>query len=107
MCDSDIFISIPCLAVLRGLINEEDNGICRRFNPGMFKEGEEHHKKYMELKAEYLKLKTKVCGNTEFIIRTGGSGSAHGSRQRSQSRDATASLPIGSKATVASSLVNH
>jgi hypothetical protein len=107
MCDSDIFISIPCIAVLRGLINEEENGICRRFLPEMFKEGDEHHKKYMELKSEYLKLKTKICGSTEFIIRTSGSGSSHGARQRSQSRDATASIPIGSKATVASSLVNH
>jgi hypothetical protein len=80
MCDSDIFITIPCLAILRGLIYEEDKGICRRFLPEMFKEGEEIHKKYMELKAEYLKLKTKVCGNTEFIIRTGGSGSGHGTR---------------------------
>jgi hypothetical protein len=71
----------------------------------MFKEGDEQYKMYLELKAEYLKLKTKVCGNTEFIIRTGGgSGSAHGTRQRSHSRDATASVPLGSKATVASSL---
>ena len=36
MCDSDIFITIPCLAVLRALINEEDNGICKRFHPEMF-----------------------------------------------------------------------
>ena len=79
MCESDIFITIPCLAVMRGLI-DEDNGICRRFLPEMFKEGEEHHKKFMELKAEFLKLKTKVCGSTEFIIRTGGSGSGHGTR---------------------------
>ena len=64
MCDSDIFISIPCIAVLRGLINEEENGICKRFLPEMFKEGDEHHKKYMELKSEYLKLKTKICGST-------------------------------------------
>ena len=107
MCDSDIFISIPCIAVLRGLINDEENGICKRFLPEMFKEGYEHQKKYMELKSEYLKLKTKICGSTEFIIRTGGSSSSQGARQRSQSRDATASIPIGSKATVASSLVNH
>lgn len=32
-CDSDIFMTIPCLAVLRGLINEEENGICKRFLP--------------------------------------------------------------------------
>lgn len=80
MCDSDIFITIPCLAVLRGLINEEDFGICKRFHPEMFKEGEEHYKKLIELKAEYIKLKTRVCGSTEFIIRTGGSGSGHGQR---------------------------
>lgn len=83
MCDSDIFISIPCIAVLRGLINEEENGICRRFLPEMFKEGDDHNKKYLELRSEYLKLKTKICGSTEFIIRTGGSGSSHGARQRS------------------------
>jgi hypothetical protein len=83
MCDSDIFISIPCIAVLRGLINEEENGICRRFLPEMFIEGDDHNKKYMELRSEYLKLKTKICGSTEFIIRTGGSGSSHGARQRS------------------------
>ena len=83
MCDSDIFISIPCIAVLRGLINEEENGICRRFHPEMFKDGDDHNKKYMELKSEYLKLKTKICGSTEFIIRTSGPGSSHGARQRS------------------------
>jgi len=49
----------------------------------MFKEGDDHYKKYMELRSEYLKLKTKICGSTEFIIRTGGSGSSHGARQRS------------------------
>ncbi len=79
-CESDIFITIPCLAVLRGLISEEENGICRRFLPEMFKEGEEPQRKYLELKAEFLKLKTKVCGNTEFIIRTGGPSSGHGTR---------------------------
>ncbi len=40
-CESDIFITIPCLAVLKGLINEEDNEICKRFLPEMFKEGED------------------------------------------------------------------
>jgi hypothetical protein len=45
MCDSDIFMTIPCLAVLRGLINEEENGICRRFLPTMIKDGEENQKK--------------------------------------------------------------
>jgi hypothetical protein len=45
MCDSDIFMTIPCLAVLRGLINEEENGVCRRFLPTMIKEGEENQKK--------------------------------------------------------------
>jgi hypothetical protein len=86
-CDSDIFMTIPCLAVLRGLINDEENGICKRFLPSMIKDGEENHKKAMELKAEFLKLRAKVCGNTEFIIRT---TSSH-LRQRSNSRDASAS----------------
>jgi hypothetical protein len=86
-CDSDIFMTIPCLAVLRGLINEEENGICKRFLPSIIKDGEENHKKAMELKAEFLKLRAKVCGNTEFIIRT---TSSH-LRQRSNSRDASAS----------------
>ena len=49
----------------------------------MFKEGDDHNKKYMELRSEYLKLKTKICGSTEFIIRTSGPGSSHGARQRS------------------------
>ena len=69
-CDSDIFMTIPCLAVLRGLINEEENGVCKRFLLTMSKEGEENHKKALELRAEFLKLRTKVCGNAEFIIRT-------------------------------------
>jgi len=77
ICDSDIFMAIPCLAVLRGLINEEEIGICKRFLPSMFKEGDENFKKSLELKGEYLKLKTKVCGSAEFIIRTNSnSGSA-------------------------------
>jgi|LauGreDrversion4_2_1035121.scaffolds.fasta_scaffold1749564_1 hypothetical protein len=84
MCDSDIFMTIPCLAVLRGLINEEENGICRRFLPTMIKDGEENQKKALELRTEFLKLRAKVCGNTEFIIRTTSSQL----RQRSNSRDA-------------------
>ncbi len=90
-CDSDIFMTIPCLAVLRGFINEEENGVCKRFLQTMSKEGEENHKKALELCAEFLKLRTKVCGNTEFIIRT---TSSH-LRQRSNSRDASASVPNG------------
>jgi hypothetical protein len=82
-CDSDIFITIPCLAILRSILNEDENGICKRFLPSMFKEYEDHNKKYSELKSEYLKLKNKVCGNTEFIIRSGGPGSGHCSRPRS------------------------
>jgi hypothetical protein len=69
-CDSDIFMTVPCLAVLRGLFYEEENGICRRFLPQLTKEGDENHKKSIELKSEFLKLRAKVCGNTEFIIRT-------------------------------------
>jgi len=105
-CDSDIFIAIPCLAVIKSLAGDsvEEAGICRRFLPTMFKEGEEPHRKNAELKSEYLKLKTRVCGNTEFIIRSN-PGSSHGQRQRSHSRDATAHIPNGSKATIASSLV--
>ncbi len=100
-CDSDIFMTIPCLAVLRGLINEEENGVCRRFLPSMTKDGEENHKKAMELRAEFLKLRAKVCGsNTEFIIRT---TSSH-LRQRSNSRDASASALNSQKPTVASSI---
>ncbi len=76
ICDSDIFMTIPCLAILRGLVNEEELGICKRFLPAMFKEGDENYKKSLELKAEYLKLKTKVCGSAEFIIRTTSGGSA-------------------------------
>jgi hypothetical protein len=45
ICDSDIFMTIPCLAVLRGLVNEEELGICKRFLPSMFKEGDENYKK--------------------------------------------------------------
>lgn len=91
-CDSDIFMTIPCLAVLRGLVNEEESAICKRFLPSITKEGEENYKKAMELRAEFLKLRAKVCnGNTaEFIIRT--TNSSH-LRQRSNSRDASASLP--------------
>lgn len=99
-CDSDIFMTIPYLAILRGLINEEENGICKRFLPSMAMEGEEYHRKALELRSEFLKLRTKVCGNTEFIIRT---TSSH-LRQRSNSRDASASIPNGQKPTVASSI---
>ena len=77
MCDSDIFISIPCLAVLKSI--DEDLGVCRRFLPTMYHEGEETCKKYVELKSEYAKLKARVCGGTDFIIRTT-NGSSHGQR---------------------------
>jgi hypothetical protein len=80
-CDSDIFITIPCLPILRNMVLDEDNGICRRFLPSMFKEGEDHQRKSSELKSEYLKLKTRVCGSTEFIIKTGSTpNSSHGQR---------------------------
>ena len=103
-CDSDIFIAIPGLAILKNLIHasEDEKTICHRFLPHMLTEGEETNRKYQELKSEYLKLKTRVCGGSDFIIRCG-SGSA--SRQRSQSRDATAMIPNGTKATIASSLI--
>ena len=100
-CDSDIFMTIPCLAILRGLINEEENGICKRFLPSMIKDGEESHKKAQELRGEFLKLRAKVCGNTEFIIRS--TTSSH-LRQRSNSRDASASAINSQKPTVASSI---
>jgi hypothetical protein len=105
--DSDMFIAVPCLSVLRCLVlsETEEGGICRRFMPAMYVEGEEPQRKYAELKSEYLKLKTRVCGGAEFIIKRG--GSSHGSRQHSQSRDATAMIPNGSKATIASSIVPH
>lgn len=87
-CDSDMFIAVPCLPILKCLTAVNDNseetggtGICKRFLPTMFKEGEEPHHKYAELKSEYLKLKARVCGNTEFIIKRG--NSSHGARQRS------------------------
>ena len=49
-CESDIFMTIPFLAVLRGLINEEENGVCKRFLPSIIKDGDENNKKYLELK---------------------------------------------------------
>ena len=74
-CDSDIFIAIPGLAVLKTLTHaQEDESICRRFLPSMFQEGEEACKKYSELKSSYLKLKTRVCGGADFIIRSGSGG---------------------------------
>lgn len=74
-CDSDMFMAIPCLVIMRGLVSEEDIGLCRRFLPSMYKEGEEPQRKFTELKGEYLKLKTRVCGGTEFIIKRGGGSS--------------------------------
>jgi hypothetical protein len=82
-CDSDIFIAIPGLAVLKSLTHDEDTSICKRFLPSMYAEGEEAHRKYTELKSLYLKLKTRICGGSDFIIRSGSGGQ----KQRSQSRD--------------------
>ena len=36
----------------------------------MFTDGEENHRKFSELRSEYLKVKARVCGGTEFIIKT-------------------------------------
>ena len=73
-CESDIFIAIPCLAILKHLLSDhQEDSLCNRFLPLIFKEGEEPHRKHLELKQEYLKLRTRVCGSTEFIIRTGSS----------------------------------
>jgi len=58
---------------MRSVISEE-GGLCRRFLPAIAKDGEEDHRKYTELQSEYLKLKTRVCGGTEFIIKS----SSHG-----------------------------
>jgi len=82
-CDSDIFIAIPGLAVLKSLTHDEETSICRRFLPSMYTEGEECQRKYAELKGLYLKLKTRICGGADFIIRSGSGGQ----KQRSQSRD--------------------
>lgn len=55
-------MSIPCLLILKSLEDYKDHddnevqdnkNICKRFLPKMFKEGEEAHKKYNELREEY------------------------------------------------------
>ena len=40
-CDSDMFIAIPCLAIMKSLFSEEESGICKRFLPSMYIDGEE------------------------------------------------------------------
>jgi hypothetical protein len=71
--DSDIFITIPCLLILKSLEDEAaGKDICLRFFPPMFKSGDEANKKYVELKDEYAKIKTKICGgNNSISISTG------------------------------------
>lgn len=60
--DSDVFITIPCLLVLKSLEDDVslDKNICRRFFPLMLKEGEEAFKKYTDLKNEFSKLKRRA-----------------------------------------------
>ncbi len=64
--DSDIFISIPCLLILRSL--EDDScgrEICARFFPPILKPGEDSYKKFNELKLEYGKAKKDICGEQQ------------------------------------------
>ena len=63
--EADIFISIPCLLILKSL-EEEAAGkdICSRFFPPMLKTGEEANKKYALLREEYNRVKMKVCGTS-------------------------------------------
>ena len=74
--DSDIFISIPCLLILKSLEDDVslDRQICKRFFPPMQKEGEEACKKYNELREEFNKLKRKgpisQSPEKQFIIKS-------------------------------------
>jgi hypothetical protein len=79
--DSDIFITIPCLLILKSLEDDaeeaktaskhgslaqstltSDQQICKRFYPSMFKQGDDAYKTYNELKVEYNRVKGLKCG---------------------------------------------
>lgn len=69
--DSDIFITIPCLLILKSLEEEGAtvvNQICKRFFPLMFLDQEDSGKKYFDLKEEFQKLKatyTSISKNSK------------------------------------------
>eukprot|EP01016_Furgasonia_blochmanni_P004959 TRINITY_DN11922_c0_g1_i5.p1 TRINITY_DN11922_c0_g1~~TRINITY_DN11922_c0_g1_i5.p1 ORF type:complete len:202 (+),score=25.21 TRINITY_DN11922_c0_g1_i5:64-669(+) len=50
--DADIFVSIPCLVLLKSLEND-DKGICLYFLPALYEEGDKVGKVYAELKGYY------------------------------------------------------
>lgn len=57
--DPSIFVSIPGLLILKCL-EEEDQGICKEYNPNMFSETKECYKLYRELKSDYKEIKVKI-----------------------------------------------
>jgi len=52
--DADIFLTIPCLLILKGL-EDNDGAICRYFLSGIDDPGTKYGKMYAELKKVYLK----------------------------------------------------
>lgn len=88
--DTEIFVTIPALLILKCL-DDDDKGICRSFFPPMFGEdgttkdgkdgsGDDNsseevcyvdkvatHKKYMELKKDYQRFKSKSKNEYDFF----------------------------------------
>lgn len=56
--DTDIFVSIPCLMILK-LLNGEDKNICRYFLPQLFDDNEASHKILMDLIDLYANWKNE------------------------------------------------
>ena len=62
--DSDIFVTIPCLAVLSSL-DGDDKGICEHYYPNILTQGSEQDE-YNSLKEFYKSTKSKCKDNYEF-----------------------------------------
>ena len=62
--DTDIFVSIPCLLVLKALDND-DKGICESYYPPLGMEGEEAHIYFKGLQEEYAELKSRTTHEYE------------------------------------------
>jgi hypothetical protein len=62
--DSEIFITIPCLRILRSL-EDDDKNICKSFYPDMFDDGKLQGIIYTELKKDFVERRTSFADEYE------------------------------------------
>jgi len=64
--DSDVFMSIPRLAILKGLDDDDDSGSCKDFYPPMYTQGDVAYEKFSKLTKVYRESRNKAANAYDF-----------------------------------------